>query len=186
VSDITVEKLEELGFVKKFKFVFCNKQYNNNIYEYIYDDYMIICDLDVLSIRFLSYDYDYTNLPYTMQSIHKMIEIIHNAEMCITKKNRADCIIAAIEHYKNIICHKIITDDKNIGDNKINPDYYKICGMELNDFITAIIENQDKGKGFMMGNILKYVIRHKEKGGVEDLKKEIWYLDKLIDGYDVA
>ena len=28
--------------------------------------------------------------------------------------------------------------------------------------------------------ILQYVIRHRSKGGVEDLKKARWYLDRLI------
>ncbi len=34
--------------------------------------------------------------------------------------------------------------------------------------------------GFFSGNVVKYVARHKEKGGVEDLKKARHYLDKLI------
>ena len=34
--------------------------------------------------------------------------------------------------------------------------------------------------GFFSGNVIKYVARHKEKNGVEDLKKARHYLDKLI------
>ena len=30
------------------------------------------------------------------------------------------------------------------------------------------------------GNIVKYICRWKKKGGVEDLKKAEWYLNKLI------
>lgn len=35
--------------------------------------------------------------------------------------------------------------------------------------------------GFLEGNIIKYVVRYKEKGGVEDLVKASHYLDKLIE-----
>lgn len=38
----------------------------------------------------------------------------------------------------------------------------------------------DWGLGFFDGNVVKYVARHKQKGGVEDLKKARHYLDKLI------
>lgn len=34
--------------------------------------------------------------------------------------------------------------------------------------------------GFLAGNVVKYVVRHRDKGGVEDLKKARHYLDKLI------
>lgn len=37
------------------------------------------------------------------------------------------------------------------------------------------------GLGFLEGNIIKYVVRHKSKNGVEDLKKARHYLDMLID-----
>ena len=35
--------------------------------------------------------------------------------------------------------------------------------------------------GFCEGNIVKYVSRHKEKGGIEDLKKARHYIDLLIE-----
>lgn len=41
-----------------------------------------------------------------------------------------------------------------------------------------IIANQ---LGYLEGNIIKYVSRYKEKGGVEDLIKASHYLDKLIE-----
>ena len=31
------------------------------------------------------------------------------------------------------------------------------------------------------GNVIKYIIRYKDKGGVVDLEKARWYLDRLID-----
>jgi hypothetical protein len=34
---------------------------------------------------------------------------------------------------------------------------------------------------YLQGNVIKYIARYKEKGGVEDLKKARHYLDKMIE-----
>lgn len=39
------------------------------------------------------------------------------------------------------------------------------------------------GIGFCEGNVIKYVSRWKEKGGVEDLKKAKHYIEVLISTY---
>lgn len=54
----------------------------------------------------------------------------------------------------------------------INPAHYH------GDSIMRIIE--EFKAGFCAGNIVKYVLRAKEKNGVEDLKKARWYLERLI------
>jgi hypothetical protein len=38
--------------------------------------------------------------------------------------------------------------------------------------------------GYLEGNIIKYISRWKDKGGVEDLKKAQHYLAKLLELYD--
>ena len=48
-------------------------------------------------------------------------------------------------------------------------------GIEPIEFI------QSNRLGFAAGNVVKYVIRYEEKGGVVDLEKARWYLDRLID-----
>jgi hypothetical protein len=45
--------------------------------------------------------------------------------------------------------------------------------------VIAVIE--DWKLGFHEGNALKYLARYKHKGGIEDLKKARWYLDRLIE-----
>ena len=35
--------------------------------------------------------------------------------------------------------------------------------------------------GFLKGNALKYLSRHRQKGGLEDLKKAKWYQDALVE-----
>ena len=37
------------------------------------------------------------------------------------------------------------------------------------------------GLNFYAGNVLKYLLRYKDKGGVEDLRKAKHYLEKLIE-----
>ena len=45
------------------------------------------------------------------------------------------------------------------------------------DFITR------NNIGFLEGNAIKYICRHKTKGGKEDLKKAIHYLEKALEVY---
>lgn len=36
-------------------------------------------------------------------------------------------------------------------------------------------------KGFLRGNVIKYLCRSEKKNGTEDLKKAQWYLNKLVE-----
>ena len=66
------------------------------------------------------------------------------------------------------------TKRDNVND-KINPDYYIGTKIQVSDFIHEFNLN------YFQGNIVKYVVRHKQKNGLEDLEKAKWYLDKLIE-----
>jgi hypothetical protein len=39
----------------------------------------------------------------------------------------------------------------------------------------------DWGCGFLDGNVIKYIARYRDKGGIQDLQKARHYLDKLIE-----
>ena len=41
--------------------------------------------------------------------------------------------------------------------------------------------NLANGLGFIEGNIVKYITRWREKGGIDDLRKARHFLDKLIE-----
>ncbi len=43
---------------------------------------------------------------------------------------------------------------------------------------------QEQFAGFLRGNVIKYLARCDEKGGVEDLKKARHYLDRLIEFHE--
>lgn len=61
------------------------------------------------------------------------------------------------------------------NDIQIGGQHYKQMTIQPWDAI------QDWGLGYFSGNVVKYVARYKNKGGIEDLKKARHYLDKLIE-----
>lgn len=62
----------------------------------------------------------------------------------------------------------------------IRPDYYQRDGQDLLDRFEAGLLSHDEFVGFMAGNVIKYVVRHQGKNGVEDLVKARTYLNRLI------
>ena len=66
---------------------------------------------------------------------------------------------------------------KAVGANSIQHggDHYKKKSIQPWDYVAV------NNLGFFEGNAIKYITRHKDKNGVEDLKKAIHYLEKLIE-----
>lgn len=68
-------------------------------------------------------------------------------------------------------------------DNVNHPPHYNQGGIECIEAIKAAT-----GSGFVKyctGNVIKYLWRYDLKGGVEDLKKAAWYLDRAIKEMEV-
>ena len=61
------------------------------------------------------------------------------------------------------------------NDVQIAGTHYKGKAIQPWDYIVG------NNLGYLEGNIVKYVSRWKDKGGVDDLKKARHYLDKLIE-----
>jgi len=61
----------------------------------------------------------------------------------------------------------------------INPDHYKIGGIETIDFLQAKL-TQEEFRGYLRGNVIKYLSRlgHKDMT-FQELGKAIWYLQRL-------
>jgi hypothetical protein len=59
-------------------------------------------------------------------------------------------------------------------DVQIGGDHYKIYKIQPTEFIHS------NSIPFIEGNVIKYVMRHKHKNGIEDLKKARHYIDLLI------
>lgn len=63
--------------------------------------------------------------------------------------------------------------------DNVNPQHYKVGGIETIDFMKAKL-SADGFKGYLAGNVMKYITRYEHKNGLEDLKKANWYLVRLI------
>lgn len=59
------------------------------------------------------------------------------------------------------------------------PSHYVQGGIEAIDIMRAKMP-PDQFRGYLLGNVYKYLMRHEHKNGVEDLRKAEWYLKRLI------
>ena len=64
------------------------------------------------------------------------------------------------------------------------PAHYTSGGIECIDAMQAAF-GAEVVKGFCLCNAFKYLWRHRNKNGVEDLKKARWYLNRLIREMEV-
>ena len=64
-------------------------------------------------------------------------------------------------------------------DNVDRPMHYAAGTIECIDAIEAQL-SAEEFRGYLKGNIIKYLWREKHKGGIESLKKAKWYLNKLL------
>lgn len=61
-----------------------------------------------------------------------------------------------------------------------HPNHYNSYSREVIDTIQGSM-TAEEFKGYLKGNIIKYLTRYQFKNGVEDLKKAQWYLNKLTE-----
>ena len=60
-----------------------------------------------------------------------------------------------------------------------HPQHYQSSGMECIDAIKAQL-TPEEFRGFLKGNVVKYVWRERMKGGKSSLLKSQWYLERLL------
>jgi hypothetical protein len=99
---------------------------------------------------------------------------------CESKANHTDKLLKPLM-YPRISCLTIFNSYyqrktmTKANDIQVAGDHYKSQAIQTWDFIIA------NKIGYMEGNVIKYVSRWKDKGGVNDLKKAQHYLEKLIE-----
>lgn len=71
-------------------------------------------------------------------------------------------------------------NEKPVNDNVNHPSHYETGSFEC---IDVMLETQGKEavKNFCLCNAFKYIYRHNNKNGLEDIKKAKWYIDKYIE-----
>jgi hypothetical protein len=62
-----------------------------------------------------------------------------------------------------------------------HPKHYTQGGIECIDALASATANLVGVEAICTANAIKYLWRWKEKGGVEDLRKAMWYINKLIE-----
>lgn len=68
-----------------------------------------------------------------------------------------------------------VTTKPDANARQVQGDHYKRLTIQTWDYIAA------NNIGYLEGNVIKYVSRWRDKGGVADLEKARHYLDKLIE-----
>jgi hypothetical protein len=66
------------------------------------------------------------------------------------------------------------------NDMQVGGEHYQSKTIQPWDAMQAWM-TPDQFKGFLWGNVIKYIARWQDKGGVEDLRKARHYMDKLIE-----
>lgn len=75
----------------------------------------------------------------------------------------------------NNIFEKLGVKPREAFSKQVGGDHYRDCPIQPVDYIEA------NNLGWCEGNAVKYVTRHKKKGGRESLLKAIHYLEMLIE-----
>lgn len=61
-----------------------------------------------------------------------------------------------------------------------HPSHYTAGNIECIEAIEAQLTKEEY-RGYLKGNVAKYLWREKQKGGIESLEKAQWYLNRLIE-----
>lgn len=82
---------------------------------------------------------------------------------------------------KVIEAKEVKADNQEVKANDpINPNHYKQGKVECIDCIESATSSLTGFEGFCTGNAIKYLYRWKQKGGVTDLLKSQWYINRML------
>lgn len=59
------------------------------------------------------------------------------------------------------------------------PAHYTSGKFQVNDIIRDQLTPEER-RGYLKGQVLKYIFRERKKNGLEDLRKAQWYLNQLV------
>ena len=62
----------------------------------------------------------------------------------------------------------------------INPEHYKYGKVEVIDFLRQMLTPEEYLGGLKF-SAWQYLLRYERKGGIEDLHKAHWYIDRMIE-----
>jgi hypothetical protein len=89
---------------------------------------------------------------------------------------REECVRAQQEERR-----KYMSGNHNLRGDRVNhPDHYTAGDVECIDALAAATVNKHGIEAVCVGNIIKYLWRYEAKGGLEDVRKAQWYLNRLL------
>ena len=75
----------------------------------------------------------------------------------------------------------VVTEQAETENDAVNhPNHYTQGGIECIEALKAATVNLKGIEAVCTANAIKYLWRWKEKNGTEDLKKSLWYINRLI------
>lgn len=66
--------------------------------------------------------------------------------------------------------------------NVDHPSHYNVGDIETIDYLKSLGIAEE----FCIGNAIKYLSRYKQKNGIEDLEKAVWYINWVLDNIDIT
>lgn len=96
------------------------------------------------------------------------------------------CNMCVYDNFKpSLYCPKKKTEVKEDTVDWVNkPPHYTTGKFEVIDIIEDKLSSE-AFEGYCVGNVMKYVMRYKNKGGYEDLKKAKRYIEILLEKKDI-
>ena len=94
--------------------------------------------------------------------------------------HKARTLELEIKEVRSDIVRKPEPVDEQKKDDINHPAHYETKGVECIQAM-EITQGTEAVKNFCLCNSFKYLWRHDRKGGTEDIKKAIWYLNKYVE-----
>lgn len=119
-----------------------------------------------------------------MKNIHLLNRAIRKIDIYLLENQVEDswreCLVLCLELLKNERAIIEQASSSETAEDVVNhPAHYNAGKIETFDYITDNLSDNEF-RGYIKGNILKYISRERHKNGIEDLKKAQWYLNRLI------
>lgn len=123
-------------------------------------------------------DNNYLGIYYEIGDIFEVTERVDEEGVDIV----VDKVALYVYDYEYEIHRKAGEEDApKTSSDAVNPQHYKQGRTEVIDIIEDAVEGADPFEAVCQANVLKYTLRYRHKNGVEDLKKAVWYAEKLIE-----
>lgn len=119
--------------------------------------------------------------PWYMGNVHHVSCTRPGGEIAMLRQHHGLPVLPPGDYSSSATQDPIAAELEEVGratgvtpNDPVNPKHYQ------GDLVMRIIEHFGLETSFYLANLIKYVLRHGKKAGLEDLKKARWYLDRAI------